>query len=96
MTKSIDVFFAKKSFGYSIWANIGGKSPKAFVHAKTLETGIKNIQIQLNEALGGERAPVEGTIETMRAQEESGVLDDFMEHNMGLATQWVQSEIEAA
>jgi len=96
MTKSIYVYFAKKSFGYSIWANIDGKTPKAFVHAKDIETGIKNIQLQLNEALGGELTPFEGTIETMRAQEDSGVLDDFMELNMGLATQWVQSEIKAA
>ena len=96
MTKSIDVFFAKKSFGYSIWANIGGKSPKAFVHAKTLETGLKNMKLQLNEALGGDWEPIEGTIETLQNQETSGGFDQLMPCHMGLATTWVEHEIEAA
>ena len=89
MTKLIYVFFAKKSFGYSIWANIEGKSPKAFVHAKNLETGLKNIKLQLTDALGGEWDPVDGTIETLYKQEMSGALDE-------LATEWVEREIGAA
>ena len=89
MTKLIHVFFAKKSFGYSIWANIDGKSPKAFVHAKNLETGLKNIKLQLTDALGGEWDPVDGTIETLYKQEMSGALDE-------LATEWVEREIGAA
>lgn len=89
MTKSIDVFFAKKSFGYSIWANIDGKSPKAFVHATSLETGLKNIKLQLADALGGDWNPVDGTIETLYKKEVSGALDE-------LATEWVEREIGAA